>query len=281
MKITIGKGQRVSLNILFSIFFWIILFCIYFFNQKEQDSVIFLDIGQGDATLVQQGDIQILIDGGADRSVLYELPKYMSFFDRDIEYLILTHPHDDHMVGFLHILENYNVGVLLYFPVCNTNSNYETLLSNPVQKREISKGETIRLGYIDMKVLWPPKGELNEQKCYKSWDGNINNDSLVLEFTYLNKDFLLMADAEKEVENILLSEVGVLNRYDILKAGHHCAKTSNSETFLQQVGAPLAICSCGYGNKYGHPNGETLKNFDKLNVQYLVTYEEGNIVIKD
>ena len=279
MKTTISKNLKVSLSTIISILFWIILLSIYLLDQKSKDLVVFLDVGQGDSILIQQGNTQMLVDGGPDRSVLYELPKYMPFFDRNIEYILLTHPHDDHLTGILYILENYNVGEILYYPVCYDNNNYEMLLSNPVKKREIGKGDTIRLDTFNVNILWPREGVRTPEGCYKSFDGNINNDSIVLSFEYINRSFLLMGDAEKEVEQELITGSNTLGKYDVLKAGHHCSKTSTSETFLQQISVEYAVCSCGYKNMYGHPSSETLEKFSKYSVQYLVTYEEGNIVI--
>lgn len=278
MKTIISRNLKKYLNTIINVCFWIILVCIYFLNQSPKDLVAFLNVGQGDSVLIQHSDIQILIDGGPDRSILYELPKYMPFFDRKIEYLILTHPHDDHLVGLLHILENYEVGEILYYPVCYSNKNYEILLSSPIKKREIFNGDTIRIGTIEINSIWPIRSELTDDHCYKSYNGNINNDSVVLEIKYLDKNFLFMGDAEKEIEDVLLSSSALTGKYDVLKAGHHCSRTSNSETFLKYVDPKYAICSCGYKNKFNHPSSETIKKFSALNVQYFVTYESGNIV---
>jgi competence protein ComEC len=91
-----------------------------------------------------------------------------------------------------------------------------------------------------------------------------------------------MGDAEQEVEKVLVDK-GFLqfgNSYDILKAGHHCSNTSSSETFVKAVSPKLVICSAGINNSFGHPGSETLKTFQRLNVQYLLTYEKGDIRIK-
>lgn len=278
MKTTTLKKHRKYLGIVYNVLFWVLIICIYFFSQQPRDLIVFLDVGQGDSTLIQNGDTQILIDGGPDRSVLYELPKYMPFFDRKIEYLILTHPHDDHLVGLLHVLENYEVGEVLYYPVCYTNANYETLISNSVKKRIVSAGKTIRLDSLDINIIWPIETILVSEDCYKPFDNNINNDSLVLDIQYKSYKFLLMGDAEEEVEENLLSRVPSLSKYDVLKAGHHCSKTSTSETFLKMVSPAYAICPCGYKNKFGHPSSETLDLFSKYGVQYMITYTAGNIV---
>jgi competence protein ComEC len=90
-----------------------------------------------------------------------------------------------------------------------------------------------------------------------------------------------MGDIESDVEEVLVSEGYVKSEYDILKAGHHCSNSSSSEKFLEIVSPSLAVCSVGEGNRFGHPGSETLRNFQNFNVQYLVTYERGNIQIKE
>lgn len=262
-------------------FLWILLSVIYLFVSKAEDQVVFLDVGQGDSIFIQNGSTQLLIDGGSDSAVLYEIQKYMPIYDRNIEYVVLTHPHDDHLLGLLKILDRYNVGEILYYPVCFENENYEYLLRKYENKREVGRGDAISLNSIKINIIWPVLDRnRNKDECIKSYNGNVNNDSIVIEFEYLGKRFLLMGDAEQDVEKVLLDNAFVSSNYDILKAGHHCSKTSSSETFIKFVSPRLVVCSVGIGNTFGHPSGETLKTFKEFNVQYLLTYEEGNIRIK-
>lgn len=259
---------------------WILAAIIYLFLNKGVNSVIFLDVGQGDATLIQQGNTQILIDGGPDISVLYGLGKYMPFLDREIEYVYLTHPHDDHMVGILHILKNYKVGKIIYANTCYENPNYKLLLQSDVEFVEIDDIKTISSGDLQLDSIWPNSSSIKVGKCKKPSDGNINNDSVVLDLKYLGQKFLLMGDAEQEVEQVLIREGKVDKEYYLLKAGHHCSRTSSSETFLKFVSPSRAVCSVGVGNRFGHPSSETLNNFDSLGVQYFLTSVTGDIQIK-
>ena len=258
---------------------WLVIGIVYLITVKHEDKVVFLDVGQGDAILIQNDNLQMLVDGGPDSSILYQLPKYIPLYDREIEYIVLTHPHNDHLVGLLSVLERYDVGEILYYPVCYENENYEYLLQRYDNVREIGAGDTISLGDIDINVVWPILST-NYDTCVKSYNNDLNNDSLVLEFEYLDKKFLLMGDIESDVEEVLVSEGLLSSKYDVLKAGHHCSNSSNSETFLNAVSPSLAICSVGKDNSFGHPGSETLKNLSNSNVQYLITYQEGNIQIK-
>ncbi len=259
--------------------FWILLGIIYLLTVKHQDTVVFLDVGQGDAILIQEGSVQVLIDGGPDDSVLYQLPKYIPIYDRKIEYVVLTHPHDDHIVGLLKVLERYEVGEILYYPVCFENENYEYLLQNYSNLRQVGKGDTMRLNSFEIDILWPFLEE-SPQGCVKQFDLDLNNDSLVLSFEYLDRKFLLMGDAEAPVEFELLNQGNLLPSYDILKAGHHCSNSSSSETFVKRVSPDMAICSVGLENSFGHPHSETLNILERYNVQYFITSQSGNIQIK-
>lgn len=259
---------------------WFVVGIIYLLTVKYEDTVVFLDVGQGDSTLIQKGHTQILVDGGPDESVLYQLQKYVPIYDRKIEYVILTHPHDDHLVGLLNVLDRYEVGEILYYPVCYENENYEYLLHNYDNLKKVGRGDAIRVSDLEINILWPILNSNKDVECIKQFDTDLNNDSLILDFKYLNKDFLLMGDIESNIEEVIVNEELIGSGYDVLKAGHHCSNSSSSETFLNMVSPGVAVCSASRDNSFGHPGSETLKKFSKFNVQYLVTYEEGNIQIK-
>src|SRR5690606_37134011 len=114
-------------------------------------------------------------------------------------------------------------------------------------------------GNIHMSVLYPIKQEYMQ---------DINDESVVLDIQFGDKSILLLGDAEKEVEERILES---FRDIDVLKAGHHCSDTASSDMFLIKTKPELAICSCGEGNKFGHPHDETLGNFKSHNVQYLLT----------
>lgn len=254
---------------------WIaILFVlIAIFVQKEGYSggpvVVFLDVGQGDAILIQQEGFQILVDGGPDDAILFQLPKYMPEYDRTIEILVLTHAHDDHLKGLLMVLENYDVNSIWYSPSCTDTPAYKFLTEEYADRLvKVDFSTRLKYGDIAVSVVYPV-----EAKCEK----NINNESVILNVEVGDKRFLLTGDAEKEVEEEISEDIVDI---DILKAGHHCSRTASSEMFLKAARPEIAICSVGEGNKFGHPHDETLGMFKKLNVQYLITYEQGNIVFE-
>lgn len=242
-------------------------------SDSSGPEIVFFDVGQGDAILIQQDDFQILVDGGPDDRILYELAKKMPKNDKTIEVVVLTHPHEDHIRGLMNVLEGYVVERLLLNRVESENKAYRYMLENYEEiLMEVVKGDTVQYKDILATVLFPFD---EEREVY----ANLNNESVVLLVEVYDYGVLLMGDGEVELEQRLLENLEIENIH-ILKAGHHCSKTSSSEMFLRKVNPTTAICSCGKGNRFGHPHYETLQKFEMLNVQYLITYMEGNIVIK-
>lgn len=241
--------------------------------QTNGVEIIFFDVGQGDAILIQQDNFQILIDGGPDDAIIYHLAKKMPLYDKNIEIVVLTHPHEDHIGGLMNVLEEFTVGKVFLNKIEYENKAYYSLLENYKDLLiEVVEGDTFEYGNILGTVIYPPKEKTMQ-------DRNINNESVVILVELQDYRVLLMGDAEHEIEKQLLESCELENIY-ILKVGHHCSRTATSDMFLSVTNPQIAICSCGKENKFGHPHYETLEKFQNLNVQYLVTYEEGNIVIK-
>ncbi|MGI5897693.1 MAG: ComEC/Rec2 family competence protein [Candidatus Dojkabacteria bacterium] len=238
----------------------------------KDPEIVFLNVGQGDAILVQQGTQQMLVDTGPDESVMFALSKYMPWYDREIEVLVLTHPHEDHIGGIYSILKKYKVGKILYNPVEYGNNGYNYLLENYSDILvDVEAGGDVRIGEWFGIIIYPfERNSLEERKK------NINNESVVTLLYIKEKKILLMGDAEKEVEEELY-DYSFLNNIFLLKAGHHCSRTSSHENFIQKLEPQMAICSCGEKNKFGHPSNETLEIFRKYNVQYILTYESGDV----
>lgn len=259
-------------NILNLIFFLLsILFVVVLKKTSIQRAeIVFFNVGQGDAILVQDDNYQILVDGGPDDSLLYELPKYLPWFDKKIEKVILTHPHDDHLVGIMLLLKKYEVGEVLYADVEYSNLGYKYLEENYSNiLKNIKAGDNFRYKDIYVSILYPFENRVVQEK-------NLNNESVVI-FLYIGGyKILLMGDAEEEVEEKLL-DFEILQSIDILKAGHHCSRSSSSDRFLRFTQPEVSICMCGAGNSFNHPHYETIEKFKSLSVQYFITFEEGNI----
>ena len=272
LKITKGFFFNNIVNI---VFFILAMYVFVLSGQIQTGSpeIIFFDVGQGDAIFIQQDNFQVLTDGGPDDAIIYHLANKMPVDDKTIEIVVLTHPHEDHIRGLMNVLDEFIVEKVFINRIKYENKAYRYLLEHYEDIIvEVKDGDTFKYGDILGTVIYPPKGK-------KVQDRNINNESVVILAEVRDYRVLLMGDAEHEVEKQLLASRQLENIY-ILKAGHHCSKTATSDMFLSDTNPQLAICSCGEGNKFGHPHYETLEKFQNLNVQYLVTYKEGNIVIK-
>ena len=269
----IGK-KFLQENIVNTIFLLLTVILFTFSKQSNNNSpeIIFFDVGQGDAILIQQDNFQILVDGGPDDGIVYELAKQLPWYDKNIEIVVLTHPHDDHIRGLLNVLDQYSVEKIFMNRIEYENRAYEYLLTNYQEKIvEVEQGDVFEYKNIYGEILYPFVEKTYQEK-------NINNESVVILLDVYNYRTLLMGDAEQEIENKLVEKYNLENIY-LLKVGHHCSKTSTSDMFLSETNPDIAICSCGEDNKFEHPHYETLEKFQTKDVQYLITYQEGNIVI--
>jgi competence protein ComEC len=235
-----------------------------------------LDVGQGDAIFIETpNDYQILIDGGPDKKILTELGKVMGFWDREIDAVVLTHPHSDHVAGLVEVLRRYRINHVYLSGVIHTSNDYLTFLElirdNNINTTEVSETFVLELdNEIDFEFLYP----------IKSFSGlrvkNLNNTSIVNRLVYGDTAMLLMGDLEQEgEEDLLLSGRDISAQ--ILKAGHHGSATSSHLEFLEAVDPDLAILSCGTGNSFGHPSGRTTSRMERLGIDILRTDLDGPI----
>lgn len=255
----------------------IIFLCLIFFyyqqNQVTELAVYFLDVGQGDAILIRTPNNQdILIDGGPDKSVLTELDKILPFWDRDIELMILTHPHDDHLIGLNYVLENYQVEEVAYEDVDFYNPNFdffqEYINNVQIKKMALAFNNKINLSENIFLEIY------NYNKLEKFED--INDSSLIIKLIDEKNKYLFMGDASAILEEKLIITYMDL-KADVLKVGHHGSKTASSIDFLNQVAPNYTIIPCGINNKFKHPHFKTLYNLGQQNINILRTDLIGTI----
>jgi len=250
--------------------------------QKENDStrllrVYYLNVGQGDAIYIRTpSGSDILIDGGPDSSILNELGAVMPFWDRQIDLMILTHPHSDHVLGLIEVLRRYQVRKVLYTGALHTAPDYIEWLKEikrqqiPLEIVDEVSGISLDQG-IELKFLYPTKSFLNKKVL------NLNNTSIVSQLRYNKTIFLFTGDIERDVESELLENDQLSLKSDVLKVAHHGSESSSSLDFIHAVSPSIAIISCGQDNPFNHPHGQTLFNLKNNVDQILRTDIEGRV----
>lgn len=240
--------------------------------------VVFCDVGQGDAVFIRtpKGN-DILIDAGPDDSVLTCLSNNMPFWDRDLELVVLSHPHADHLTGLLTIFKRYSVIFYATFPVENNKSSTYQQLQKVLKEKKIKQksikanDKFITSDKIALSIKWPPKTLSNKDFYFNS-----NESSLISLLSYANFSLLLTGDADKNEELEIARLIGLV---DVLKVSHHGSKTGTSEELLKTLQPKLAVISVGKKNPYGHPSLITLEILKNLGIKTLRTDQNGEIEI--
>ncbi|MFZ5932775.1 MAG: ComEC/Rec2 family competence protein [Patescibacteria group bacterium] len=244
------------------------------FGSKDKNlHLIACDVGQGDAILVSLGNQQILTDAGPDNSVLDCLAKYLPFWDREIEVVILTHPQLDHYGGLVEVLNRYKVDTLLVRDFEISTSNLQALKKaiGGSQARLIKpvKGLVIRLGMIYLDILHPSE---------EFQSSEINEESVVYRLRKGDFEALLTGDIGKEATEKMLQE-GLLTDVDYIKIPHHGSRNGLTLELLKAANPEVVVISAGKNNAYGHPHQEVLKMLKDRDIKILRTDQMGNIEI--
>jgi len=243
--------------------------------RNESLRVYFFDVGQGDSILIRTPDARdVLIDGGPDNKVLERLSEVMPFWDRNIDMVVLTHPHDDHIAGLDEVLKRFKIGEILEPDLKNIPDNekyFDTLAtSNGVKEEKALKGDIFDLGSgISLKIIYPLVLQEDED--------NLNDDSVVIQMSYKGKKFLFTGDATENVEAKILDQDLDSN---FLKVGHHGSRYSSSQKFLEAVSPSVSIISVGEGNTFGHPTQDTLDRLSSIGSKVLRTDENGTVEVE-
>ncbi len=235
--------------------------------EGKVSEIHFIDTGNSDAILIINNGEAMLIDGGENDDEDF-LVKYLK--DQgvtELEYLIATHPHADHVGGLDAIVSNLHVNTIF---VANGDAN--TKVYRDFINAAMDKGLTPSVPLEDSQF---PLGGAYFKVMNTNGGSDTNNVSLVVEYVNGEDKALFMADAEKEVEEEILSK---LEQVDLLKVGHHGSRTSTSQDFLEKVSPTYAVITCGTGNSYGHPHQETLDKLQGIEVHR--TDECGSVIFK-
>lgn len=241
-------------------------------SQNGSDmEVHFIDVGQGDSTLIKIGDHAMLIDAG-DNSEGTAVQSYLNSQNvENLDYVIGTHPDADHIGGLDVIIYKFNCKKVFMPAVTSDTKTYDDVVQALKSKNQSSQapklGKTYSLGDASFTIIAP----------VRKYGDETNNWSIGLVLQYGENRFLFTGDAAKQAEDDMIDEGEDISA-DVYKASHHGSKTGSSEEFLDKVNPTYAVISCGEGNKYGHPSAQTLNNFRSRGIKTFRTDNQGTIV---
>lgn len=265
-------------------------------EAKGQLTISMLDIGQGDAVLIQTGAKNILIDTGDDKyyedgkkgkentQLLTELQKLK--IDH-IDTLVMTHAHADHIGKADKVIAQYGVKELVYNGIPSTSKYFINALkaakANGTQQVKVKAGDVLDFGNgVSFEIVSPNQSLIDDDtaaiKAKKKVD--VNNESVVGRLTFGNFAMLFTGDAEGPVEKTMAASYGKKLKCQVLKAGHHGSKTSSTAEFLKLVQPESVVMSLGVNNQYGHPHEALLNRLQKQGVKNIYrTDANGTITI--
>lgn len=253
----------------------------YFHFYDGKLHVIFCDVGQGDGILIiTPNNKHIIIDGGPDDSILTCLSRHMPFWERDIDLMILSHPHADHFFGMFALVNRYHVKAFATEDLVNKTQSYQELLTllkeKKIPRQEVGTGDTWNVGDVRLAIVGPtqeylhstsPGGTIGESKEFAS---------LVTLLSYGSFTSLFTGDSQST--GIIDAQAATSESLSVLQVPHHGSETGLNSQILESLSPQVAIISVG-ANNYGHPNKKILELFKALNIPVRQTDKEGDVEI--
>ena len=234
-----------------------------------------IDVGQGDASLIQVNGITVLVDAGPRSSADEVVEHIKSHGIKTIDIAISTHSHEDHIGGFPRVFEEFKVTRYLQSDNGHTtqiyNKTMDAIRNEGIAVEQINDETKLDLGrgsYIDTL----------DDGVYTG--NNLNDYSPVLHIVHGQSSMIISGDAEEDVEQRVLAMNKNLPDIQVMKAGHHGSDTSNSEEFIKAVDPELVLVSCGANNKYGHPHTIFQRTLKKYNIPFLRTDKDGTLELR-
>jgi len=241
---------------------------------KENLKIYFLDVGQGDATVIISPSGKVaMIDSGPDESLILNYLKNLNISHIDL--LIASHAHSDHITGMDKVITRYKPKAFIDPGFPYTTDTYERMIT-AIEQNHVNYYEgtsrKINLGSLTFTILPPVSPFIPVSE--------LNNNSSVVRLDYNDFSCLFAGDIEKEREEQLITEVRNNLNVDILKIGQHGSCYSSCPLFIQSAKPEMAVICCGQGNKYGHPHQETLNLLKSMGISIYRTDLNGTILIE-
>ena len=231
--------------------------------------VYFMDVGQADCILIDNNHEYALIDGGNTIDGKKLVKYFKDIGIKKFNYVIATHPHEDHIGGLNFIIYNFNIDHFIGTNIKTSFKSYDNMM-NALEKKNIKYevpniNDTFKVGESIFKVIY-----LDNNK------DDINSSSIVIEMNYKNNSFLFTGDTTTDAEKKYLES---LNEIDVLKISHHGSQYASSAQFLMKTKPKYAIISVGKDNEYGYPKQVVLDKLNELNTKVYRTDQLGTIIL--
>ena len=239
-------------------------------RSETEASVFFLDVGQGDSALLAVNGLDILVDAGPGKNVLYELEKVLPKTDKYIDLAVVSHPHADHYGGLEYVLSDYEVGAVVWNGAESAggfNKILDIARERGIPAVNLSAGDSISSDDLDIKIVYPPEG--TDEEILSGNDG-----SLVMFSAMGNLSGIFTGDIARKAEP-LVSAVDFPD-VDFLKIPHHGSNASSSSSLIMAANPLVAVMSVGK-NSYGLPDEEVFQRFSLAGIPVFRTDEENGI----
>lgn len=236
--------------------------------------VHYIDVGQGDSILIQVNNRNLLIDSGPKTDEKRLLSYLSTLYLDKLDYVIATHPHDDHIGNMAEVIKKYDVSKFYAPKVESTTKTFEKMV-------DALKSKNLKINIIKKGITSIDLGDNTKVSVFspaKDYYEDLNNYSPIIKIEYGNTSFLFTGDAQSDVEkDVLTSNEDI--KADVLKVGHHGSSTSTSINFLNKVNPSISVISVGENNIYNHPSQNTIKHLTENNTTIYRTDKDGTILL--